>query len=63
MATDVVWGLTGAVVVIFAVITKSFGRFLLAFLIIIMMPQATTELGTDGWITVAHGRPDAGRRP
>jgi MFS family permease len=47
----VVWGLTGAVVVVFAIVTRSFGRFLLAFLIIIMMPQATTELGTDGWIT------------
>jgi len=50
-STGVVWGLTGAVVLIFAVVTKSFGRFLLAFLIIIMMPQATTELGTNGWIT------------
>lgn len=50
-STGVVWGLTGAVVVIFAAVTKSFGRFLLAFLIIIMMPQAITELGTDGWIT------------
>ncbi len=46
-----IWGLTGAVMVTFAVITRSFGRLLLAFLIIIMMPQATTELGTDGWIT------------
>jgi MFS family permease len=46
-----VWGLTGAVVVAFAIITKSFGRLILAFLIIVMMPQATTELGTDGWIT------------
>jgi MFS family permease len=45
------WGLTGAVAVTFAVVTKSFGRMLLAFLIIIMMPLATTELGTDGWIT------------
>jgi len=43
--------LTAAVVIAFAVITQSFGRPLLAFLIIIMMPQATTELGTDGWIT------------
>jgi MFS family permease len=47
----VVWGLTGAVTILFAAITKSFGRPLLAFLIIIMMPQATTELGTDGWIS------------
>ncbi|HEV2693658.1 MAG TPA: MFS transporter [Verrucomicrobiae bacterium] len=45
------WVLTGAVVLLFAVVTKSFGRFLLAFLMIIMMPQATTELGTNGWIT------------
>jgi len=50
-STGVVWGLTAAVVVIFGVLTKSFGRLLLAFLIIIMMPQATTELGTNGWIT------------
>ena len=50
-STGLVWGLTGAVVLAFAFITKSFGRFLLAFLIIIMMPQATTELGTNGWIT------------
>ena len=49
--SGVVWGLTGAVVVIFAAVTRSFGRLLLAFLIIIMMPQATTELGTNGWIT------------
>jgi MFS family permease len=50
-SSGLVWGLTGAVVLIFAVVTKTFGRFILAFLIIIMMPQATTELGTDGWIT------------
>jgi MFS family permease len=50
-SSGLVWGLTGAAVVAFAVITKSFGRFILAFLIIIMMPQATTELGTNGWIT------------
>jgi MFS family permease len=47
----VVWGLTAAVVVVFAIITKSFGRGILAFLILIMMPLATTELGTDGWIS------------
>lgn len=49
--TNVSWILTGVVAIAFAVVTKSFGRFLLAFLIIIMMPQATTELGTNGWIT------------
>jgi MFS family permease len=46
-----VWGLTAAVAIIFAIVTKSFGRMLLAVLIVIMMPQATTELGTNGWIT------------
>src|SRR5205823_10804905 len=35
----------------FGVITKSFGRPFLAFLIIIMMPLATTEIGTDSWIS------------
>ncbi len=50
-SSALVWSLIGAVVVFFAVATRSFGRFLLAFLIVIMMPQATTELGTDGWIT------------
>jgi hypothetical protein len=49
--TIVVWLLTGAVVAAFAIVTKSFGRPLLAFLIIIMMPLATTEIGTDGWIS------------
>ena len=56
-SSGLVWGLTGAVVLIFAVVTKSFGRLLLAFLIIIMMPQATTELGTNGWITSLMSTP------
>lgn len=50
-SSTVVWALTGAVVLAFAAITKSFGRLILAFLIIIMFPLATTELGTDGWIS------------
>jgi len=44
-------GLTAIVVLGFAVVTKSFGRCILALLIVIMIPQAITELGTDGWIT------------
>jgi MFS family permease len=61
----VVWGLTGAVVLTFAIATKSFGRLLLAMLIIIMIPQATTELGTDGWITSLMASPmqAAGHNP
>ena len=50
-SSAVVWGLTAAVGVVFLLVTKSFGRILLAGLILIMIPQATTELGTDGWIT------------
>jgi MFS family permease len=33
--------------------TKSLGRPLMAVLILIMMPLAITEIGTDGWITEA----------
>ena len=45
----------------FAVYTRSLGRPFMLFMIIIMLPLATTELGTDGWITgimegEAHGR-------
>src|SRR6185369_16064265 len=38
-------------------VTKSFGRLILAFLIIIMMPLATTEIGTDGWISSLMEQP------
>lgn len=31
--------------------TKSLGRGLMAILVLIMMPLAITEIGTDGWIT------------
>jgi len=49
------WIFTGALtaicVAIFAIYTMSLGRAIMAFLIIIMMPLAVTEIGTDGWIT------------
>jgi MFS family permease len=35
----------------FGLYTRSFGRPFLFFMILIMMPLATTEIGTDGWIT------------
>ncbi|HQZ69085.1 MAG TPA: MFS transporter, partial [Planctomycetaceae bacterium] len=55
--------LTGLVTVGFGVYTGSFGRPILAFLIIIMMPLATTEIGTDSWISGLMEEPmkDAGR--
>jgi MFS family permease len=42
--------LTAIMTIAFGVYTGSFGRPILAFLILIMMPLATTEIGTDGWI-------------
>ncbi|QDT65052.1 MFS transporter [Calycomorphotria hydatis] len=44
-------GVGVAVVAAFAAYTRSIGNPMLLFLIIIMMPLATTEIGTDGWIT------------
>lgn len=44
-------GLGVAMVVAFGLYTRKMGRALLFFMILIMMPLATTEIGTDGWIT------------
>lgn len=44
-------GLGVAMVAAFGIYTQSIGRPLLLFLIAIMIPLATTEIGTDGWIT------------
>jgi len=45
--------------------TQSFGRLIMAYLIIIMMPLAVTEIGTDGWITGLMEEPmkAAGQNP
>ncbi|MSQ93878.1 MAG: MFS transporter [Gemmataceae bacterium] len=40
-----------AIVVGFGVYTQSPGRILMFVMVLIMMPLATTEIGTDGWIT------------
>jgi MFS family permease len=40
-----------AIVAIFGAYTRSMGRPFLFFMILIMIPLATTEIGTDGWIT------------
>jgi MFS family permease len=65
LSSTVVWVLTGIVVAAFAFITKSFGRIILAVLILIMMPLATTEIGTDGWISSLMEEPmkQAGGNP
>lgn len=47
------WSLafTLVTVVVFSIYTRSLGSPIMAFLIIIMIPLATTEIGTDGWIS------------
>ncbi|HEV8605921.1 MAG TPA: MFS transporter [Tepidisphaeraceae bacterium] len=40
-----------AIVLAFGAYTRSLGRPFLFFMILIMIPLATTEIGTDGWIT------------
>ncbi|MGA0854129.1 MAG: MFS transporter [Luteolibacter sp.] len=59
------WTYTLLIVGAFAVVTKSFGRIILAVLIIIMMPLATAEIGTDGWISSLMEEPmkAAGHHP
>jgi hypothetical protein len=49
------------IVLAFAAYTRSIGRPFMFLMIVIMIPLATTELGTDGWITgimegASHGR-------
>ena len=44
-------GIGVAIVVAFGAYTQSSGRILMFVMVLIMMPLATTEIGTDGWIT------------
>lgn len=50
-STLVVWILTGLSAVVYFLYCKSFGRPMMILLVLIMIPLAITELGTDGWIT------------
>ena len=43
--------LTLTIVVAYGLYTRSFGQPLFIFLMLLMIPLATTELGTDSWIT------------
>ncbi len=54
-------GIGVAIVLAFGAYTRALGRLLMFFLVVIMIPLATTEIGTDGWITkimegVAEGK-------
>ena len=44
-------GIGVVIVAAFGVYTQSLGRPLMFVLVLIMLPLATTEIGTDGWIT------------
>ena len=64
-STGVSIGLTAAVVIGFGAYTRRLGNALLAFLILLMMPLATAEIGTDGWISslMEHPLAAAGHNP
>jgi hypothetical protein len=49
------WGSAAAVSVVFGLAVKSFGQPLFFLLLLVMLPLASTELGTDGWITSLMG--------
>jgi MFS family permease len=65
LSKGVYYGIGIAIVVGFGVYTKSLGNKFMFLLVLIMMPLATTEIGTDGWIEaimkgVAEGKFHAG---
>ena len=48
----VVWvGISVVLLIVYGLYVRSLGRPLFIFLVLIMIPLATTELGTDSWIT------------
>ncbi len=44
-------GVAAALIIVYGFYVRSFGRPLFILLLLIMLPLATTELGTDSWIT------------
>lgn len=53
----VTWGLTAVTVTAYGIYCRSVGNFLLIVLVMIMMPLAITEIGTDGWISGLMEKP------
>lgn len=51
----VMWALIGVVTIGFGAYVQSLGNLLFVFLLLIMLPLATTELGVDSWITDLMG--------
>ncbi len=56
-SSTITWALIAVSVIAYAFYSRSFGNPLLLILVIIMMPLATTELGTDGWISALMEKP------
>lgn len=50
----------GLQVCLIAAYARSAGRFLCILLLLVMAPRATTELGTDSWITSLHENESGG---
>lgn len=61
----VIYGVLAALVLAYGAYCRSLGRPLMVFLCILMMPLATTELGTDGAITGIMDQPlkELGQNP
>lgn len=53
----VAWGLVALSVIVYGAYSRSFGSPLLIVMVIIMLPLAITELGTDGWISALMEKP------
>jgi MFS family permease len=51
LPTAIFWAITLVPTIAFAVMYKSAGRPIFIFLLLVMILLATTELGTDGWVT------------
>lgn len=51
LPTAAFWAITLLPTIAFAVAYKSFGRPIFVFLLLVMILLATTELGTDSWVT------------
>lgn len=49
------WALVGAITLGYGAVVRSFGRPMFIFLLLIMIPLASTELGVDSWITPLMG--------
>jgi MFS family permease len=50
-------GISAAIIVGFGAVVRAPGSFMLFAMMLIMVPLATTELGTDGWITALMEQP------